>query len=199
MGRSNREQAEQNRQRIVEQAAATVRGGGVAAVSIAEIIGGRGNDARRVLQPLRIEGRLDCGGLLIRLRALGAELERECDVSEASGGGRTETPVFLLPRQEAARAGLPDGGARCRASSRERSVERGVSGRRGAVVLDLLRHRARRPGVPVVGEGTGVRIRCDGGREHSFPGDGRQEVVRGSRARSLRGTRGLIRGGCCEQ
>lgn len=38
MGRSNREQADQNRQRIVDQADAVVRAGGVAAVSIAEIM-----------------------------------------------------------------------------------------------------------------------------------------------------------------
>jgi TetR/AcrR family transcriptional repressor of nem operon len=42
MGRSNREQAEQNRQRIVDQADAAVRGGGVAAISIAEIMAGVG-------------------------------------------------------------------------------------------------------------------------------------------------------------
>lgn len=38
MGRSNREQADVNRQRIVAQADAVVRGGGVAAVSISEIM-----------------------------------------------------------------------------------------------------------------------------------------------------------------
>jgi TetR/AcrR family transcriptional repressor of nem operon len=38
VGRSNREQADQNRQRIIDQTDATVRGGGVAAVSIAEIM-----------------------------------------------------------------------------------------------------------------------------------------------------------------
>ncbi|WP_322087348.1 TetR/AcrR family transcriptional regulator [Burkholderia sp. BCC1999] len=38
MGRSNREQADRNRERIVEEADAVVRSGGVAAVSIAEIM-----------------------------------------------------------------------------------------------------------------------------------------------------------------
>ncbi|WP_207005089.1 TetR/AcrR family transcriptional regulator [Trinickia mobilis] len=38
MGRSNREQADKNRQRIVDQAGATMRGGGVGAVSISEIM-----------------------------------------------------------------------------------------------------------------------------------------------------------------
>ncbi|WP_109481120.1 TetR/AcrR family transcriptional regulator [Paraburkholderia sp. C35] len=38
MGRSNREQADMNRQRIVDQADAAVRGGGVAAVSISDIM-----------------------------------------------------------------------------------------------------------------------------------------------------------------
>ncbi|MEI6001530.1 TetR/AcrR family transcriptional regulator [Paraburkholderia bengalensis] len=38
MGRSNREQADMNRQRIIDQADAAVRGGGVAAVSIADIM-----------------------------------------------------------------------------------------------------------------------------------------------------------------
>ncbi|EUC12726.1 UNVERIFIED_ORG: TetR family transcriptional regulator [Burkholderia sp. CF145] len=38
MGRSNREQADVNRQRIVDQADAAVRGGGVAAVSISDIM-----------------------------------------------------------------------------------------------------------------------------------------------------------------
>lgn len=38
MGRSNREQADINRQRIVDETDAVVRGGGIAAVSIAEIM-----------------------------------------------------------------------------------------------------------------------------------------------------------------
>lgn len=38
MGRSNREQAEQNRERIVEQTGAVIRSGGLAAVSISEIM-----------------------------------------------------------------------------------------------------------------------------------------------------------------
>ncbi|ANB75259.1 TetR/AcrR family transcriptional regulator [Paraburkholderia phytofirmans] len=38
MGRSNREQADKNRQRIVDETAATMRGLGVAAVSISEIM-----------------------------------------------------------------------------------------------------------------------------------------------------------------
>ena len=38
MGRSNREQAQQNRERIVEQTGAVIRSGGVAAVSISEIM-----------------------------------------------------------------------------------------------------------------------------------------------------------------
>ena len=38
MGRSNREQADTNRQKIVDQADAAVRGGGVAAVSISDIM-----------------------------------------------------------------------------------------------------------------------------------------------------------------
>lgn len=38
MGRSSRQQADENRQRIIDQAEAAVRGGGVAAVSISEIM-----------------------------------------------------------------------------------------------------------------------------------------------------------------